>query len=107
MSTFDEREKGQEKKFAHNEELQFKANARRNKLLGMWIAEMLGKSGADAEAYAKEVVISDLEKPGHEDVVAKVRADLDAGSVDLSDHLLRKKMDELMSEAIGQIQSET
>lgn len=90
MSTFDEREKGQEKKFAHDEELQFKANARRNKLLGLWIAEMLGKSGADAEAFAKEVVISDLEKPGDDDVFAKVRGDLDAANVDLSDHLCAK-----------------
>jgi hypothetical protein len=107
MSTFDEREKGQEKKFAHNEELRFKANARRNKLLGLWIAELLGKSGADADAYAKEVVISDLEKPGDEDVFAKVRADLDAGSVDLSDHLLRKKMDEFMGEAVNQISNDS
>ncbi|MBX3496496.1 MAG: DUF1476 domain-containing protein [Parvibaculum sp.] len=105
MSTFDKRQDGFEKKFAHDEELRFRANARRNKLLGLWAAGLLGKSGADAEAYAQDVVTSDLKEAGDQDVFDKVRADFDAAGVEQSDHQLRRTMDELMEEAIRQLQS--
>ena len=78
MTTFNEREKGFEQKYKHDQDLQFKVNARRNKLLGLWAAEQMGLSGADAEAYAKQVVQADFEKPGDSDVVAKVVNDLSA-----------------------------
>jgi hypothetical protein len=105
MTTFDKREEGFERKFAHDEELRFKAMARRNKLLGMWAAEKLGLSGAEAEAYAKDVVMSDFEAPGDDDVFAKVRKDFDAKSVAQSDHQLRRTMDELLEMAVAQIKS--
>ncbi|MEM7426087.1 MAG: DUF1476 domain-containing protein [Pseudomonadota bacterium] len=107
MSSFDKRQEGFEKKFAHDEELQFKAQARRNKLLGLWAAEHLGKTGADAEAYAMEVVRADFEEAGDEDVFRKVRGDFDANSVEQSDHQIRRSMDELLETAIDQIQNET
>jgi hypothetical protein len=105
MSTFDKREEGFEKKFAHDEELRFKATARRNKLLGLWVAEKLGKSGAEAEAYAKEVVMSDFEEAGEDDVFRKVKADLDAANAGQSEHQIRRTMDELMAQAIEQIKN--
>lgn len=103
MTTFDKREEGFEKKFAHDEELQFKAGARRNKLLGMWAAGKMGLSGADAEAYAKEVVLADFEEAGDNDVFRKVRADFDAKQVAVSDQDIRAAMNELMAQAIEQI----
>ena len=103
MTTFDKREEGFEKKYAHDEELRFKANARRNKLLGLWAAEKLGLSGAEAEAYAKEVVLADFEEAGDDDVFQKVRKDFDAKTVAQSDHQIRRTMDELMEQAIDQI----
>lgn len=103
MSTFDDREIAFENKFAHDEEMQFKAEARRNRLTGLWAAELLGKSGADAEAYAKTVVIADFEEAGHEDVVRKLVADL--GSKADAD-TIRAKMDEMMSVAKDQIMKE-
>ncbi len=103
MTTFDERENAFEAKFAHDEEMQFKAQARCNKLLGLWAAEKLGKSGEEAEAYAKTVVIADMEEAGHEDVVRKVSGDL--GSLS-SDDEIRAKMTELLPEAKSQILSE-
>ena len=105
MSTFDKREEGFEKKFAHDEELRFKATARRNKLLGLWAAGKLGKTGDDAEAYAKSVVMSDFEEAGDNDVLRKVKADFDAAGVDQSEHQIRRTMDELMTEAINQIKA--
>jgi hypothetical protein len=105
MTTFDKRQEGFEKKFAMDEELQFKAAARRNKLLGLWAAEKLGLSGDEAEAYAKSVVIADFEEAGDDDVFRKVRADFDAKSVDQSDHQIRRTMDELMAQAIEQIRA--
>ena len=105
MTTFDDRRDSFEKKFAHDEELRFKAMARRNKLLGLWAAEKLGKSGADAEAYAKSVVTADFEEAGDDDVFRKVRADFDAAGVQQSDHQIRRTMDELMATAIDQIKS--
>lgn len=105
MSSFDKREEGFEKKFAHDEELRFKATARRNKLLGLWAAEKLGLSGADAEAYAKEVVVSDLEEPGDDDVFAKIRKDFDAKGVQQSDHQIRRTMEELLARAIEEVRT--
>src|SRR3978361_1053377 len=105
MTTFDKREEGFEKKFAHDEELRFKANARRNKLLGLWAAEKLGVSGAAADAYAKEVVMADFEEAGDEDVFRKVRKDFDAKGVAQSDQDIRKTMIELMAQAIDQIKA--
>ena len=105
MTTFDKRQEGFEKKFAHDEEMRFKAEARRNKLLGLWAAEKLGKSGAEAEAYAKTVVAADFQEAGDEDVFRKVRADLDAGKVEQSDHQIRRTMEELMAKAIEQIRA--
>jgi hypothetical protein len=103
MSTFDDRENAFENKFAHDEEMKFRAEARRNKLLGLWAAELLGKTGADADAYAKEVVLSDFEEAGHEDVVRKVAGDLG----DLADaDTIRGKMDELMRIAKDQLMKE-
>ena len=100
MTTFDDRENAFENKFAHDEEMKFKAQARANKLLGLWAAEKLGKSGDDADAYAKEVVKADFEEAGHEDVVRKVAADLgDKAGADE----IRVKRQELLVEAKGQI----
>jgi hypothetical protein len=107
MTTFDKREEGFEKKFAHDEELRFKANARRNKLLGLWAAEKLGISGTAADAYAKEVIVADFEEAGDNDVFRKLRKDFDAKGVAQSDQQIRQKMDELMRTAIAQIQAGT
>jgi hypothetical protein len=103
MTTFDKREEGFEKKFAHDEELKFKAMARRNKLLGLWAAGLLGKSGPDAEAYAKEVVLADFEEAGDNDVVRKVLKDLEGKGVSEQD--IRAKMAELLAQAVEQIQA--
>jgi len=105
MTTFDKREEGFEKKFAHDEELRFKATARRNKLLGLWAAEKLGLTGAAADGYAKEVVEADLEEGGDEDVFRKVRKDFDAKNVAQSDHQIRRTMADLMEQAIAQIKT--
>ncbi|WP_340151721.1 DUF1476 domain-containing protein [uncultured Sneathiella sp.] len=103
MAGFDDRKRGQEGKFAHDQEMEFKVMVRRNKLLGIWVAELLGKTGADAEAYAKEVIISDMEEKGDEDVFRKVRGDLDAANVEMSDHRIRRQMEELLASAREQI----
>ncbi len=103
MSTFDDRENAFENKFAHDEEMQFKAVARRNKLVGLWAAELMGKSGDAATEYAKTVVLADFEEAGHEDVVRKVEADLN-GIADAD--AIRAKMAELLPEAQAQIMSE-
>ena len=105
MTTFDKREEGFEKKFAHDEELKFKATSRRNKLLGLWAAEKLGRKGADAETYAKEVVMADFEEAGDDDVFRKVRKDLDAGGVAATDDEIRRIMVELMARAVEQIKT--
>ena len=105
MTTFDKREEGFEKKFAHDEELRFKATARRNKLLGLWAAEKMGLSGPAADAYAKEVVVADFEEAGDDDVFRKVRRDFDAKGVAQSDQDIRKTMVDLMAAAIDQIKS--
>lgn len=103
MSTFDDRERAFENKFAHDEEMLFKATARCNKLVGLWAAELLGKSGDEAEAYAKTVVIADFEEAGHEDVVRKLAADLG----DKSDpDTIRSKLVEMLPVAKAQIMEE-
>ena len=107
MTTFDKREEGFENKFAHDEELRFKASARRNKLLGLWAAEKMGLSGAAADAYAKAVVVADFEEAGDEDVFRKLRQDLDAKGVAQSDQDIRKAMIELMGRAVDQIKAGT
>src|SRR5262249_33510703 len=106
-TTFDKREEGFEKKFAHDEELRFKANARRNKMLGLWAAGKLGLAGADADAYAKDIVVTDLEHGGAEDVLRKLRKDFDAKGVAQSDQQIRGMMADLMEQAIAQIKAGT
>ena len=105
MTTFDKREEGFEKKFAMDEETQFKAMARRNKLLGLWAAEKMGISGDEANAYARTVVAADFEESGDEDVFRKVRADFDAKSIDQSDHQIRRTMYDLLATAAEQIKA--
>ncbi len=106
MSTFDERQKGFEKKYEKDQELQFKAQARRNRLLGLWAAELMGMKGDAADAYAKEVVKADFEKPGEDDVFDKVMSDFKAKGVGQSEHQVRRKMDELLGVAKQQIMTE-
>jgi hypothetical protein len=106
MTTFDKRQEGFERKFAHDEELRFKATARRNRLLGLWAAEKLGLSSSDAEAYAKEVIRADFAEAGDEDVFRKIKADFSSKAVTQSDHQIRRTMDELLAKAIEQIQAE-
>jgi len=103
MTTFDDRESAFENKFAHDAEMAFKAEARRNKLLGLWAAELMGKSGDEADAYAKEVIKADFEEAGHEDVVRKVAGDLGDKS---SPEEIRAKMAELLVVAKGQLVAE-
>jgi hypothetical protein len=105
MTTFDKREEGFEKQFARDEELKFKAMARRNKLLGLWAAQKLGLSGAEADAYSKEVVMADFEEEGDHDVFRKVRKDFDAKGVVQSDHQIRRTMDELLAQAVTEIRA--
>ncbi len=104
MTQFDDREKAFENKYAHDAEMQFKAEARRNKLLGLWAANLMGKSGEDAEAYAREVVKADFEEAGDEDVYRKVSGDLGEKATETE---IRTKMKELMVEAKDQIMSES
>ncbi|MDP3255002.1 MAG: DUF1476 domain-containing protein [Bosea sp. (in: a-proteobacteria)] len=105
MTTFDQRKDAFENKFAHDEELRFKATARRNKLLGLWAAEKLGKAGADADAYAKAVVVADFEEAGDDDVLRKVRGDFAEGGVALGDDEIRRVMGELLIRAAEEIQA--
>ena len=105
MANMKDRQEGFERKFAFDEELRFKATARRNKLLGLWAAEKMGKSGAEADAYAKEVVVADFEEAGDEDVFRKIRNDLDAAGVQQSDHQIRRSMEELMAQAIEAVKN--
>ncbi len=106
MSGFDDRERAEEAKFAHDSAAEFKIMARRNKLLGIWAAEFLGLTGDDVEAYAKSVVLADLEEAGDEDVFRKVRADFDDKHVDVTDTRLREQMAELLPIAREQIKNE-
>ncbi|WP_024512845.1 DUF1476 domain-containing protein [Bradyrhizobium sp. ARR65] len=103
MTTFDKREDAFEKQFVHDEEVKFKAEARRNRLLGLWVAEKLGKSGSEAEAYAREVVAAEFEEAG--DVVRKVIGDLSAKGIAVAELEIRSKMNELMPLAISQVKA--
>jgi hypothetical protein len=105
MTTFDKREEGFERKFAHDEELKFKAEARRNKLLGLWAAAKLGIAGDAANAYAKEVVAADFEEARDKDALHKVLKDLVAKGDAITEVELRAKMGDLMAEAIAQVQA--
>jgi len=107
MSSFDDRERAEEAKFAMDEAAEFKVMARRNKLLGLWAAELMDLHGADAEAYAKTVVLSDLEEAGDDDVFRKVRGDLDKAGVERTDARIRDHMAELLPVAREQVMKET
>ena len=107
MTTFNEREKAFEKKYEHDQELKFKVTARKNKLLGLWAAGLIGKSGADAEAYAKDVVMADLEKPGDSDVIEKLVKDLAAAGKPMEEHSIRKQAERLAEAAKEQLMKET
>ncbi|RMD91068.1 MAG: DUF1476 domain-containing protein [Alphaproteobacteria bacterium] len=106
MTTFEEREQGFERKFAHDEELRFKAMVRRDKLIGLWAAGEMGIAGADAEAYAKEVIKADFEKVGDDDVVEKLRRDFAAKKIDMSEHRIRRQLAHFMDVAREQIRNE-
>ncbi len=103
MNNMRDRQEGFERKFAMDEEMRFKAMARRNKLLGLWAAEKLGKSGTEAEEYAREVVRADFQEAGDDDVLRKVRGDLDAAGRSIGDAELRRTMDDLMAKAVDQV----
>ncbi len=107
MTTFDKREEAFEKKYALDEEQRFKAEARRNKLLGLWVAEKLGKSGDAATAYAKEVIAAEFEGAGDADVVRKVTGDLSAKGISVSEQEIRAKMGELTAIAVAQVKAGT
>ena len=104
MTTFDDRENAFESKYAHDEEMKFKAEARRNKLLGLWAADLMGKTGDEAEAYAREVIKADFEEAGDEDVYRKVAGDLGEAADEAT---IRARMHELMAEAKEQLMNET
>ncbi len=106
MNSFDKRKDNQEKKFAHDGETDFKAVARRNRLLGEWVAEKLGMKPEEVSAYAKTVVEADFDEPGEEDVVRKIKADFERAGVELDDRDLREKMAEFLEVATQQIKSE-
>lgn len=106
MSTFDDREKQFEAKFQHDQELQFKVSARRNRLLGEWAGGLMGLGGDELKTYAKEVVQSDFDKPGDDDVLQKVLGDLQAKKISATQHQVRKQMDDLMIEAKRQVMAE-
>ncbi|MBB3065168.1 MULTISPECIES: DUF1476 domain-containing protein [Limibacillus] len=106
MTTFDQREKVFEDKYKHDQELQFKVEMRRNKLLGLWAAELLGLTGDEANAYAREVVASDMEEPGDADLVRKVMGDFAAKGIEMSEHRLRVKLEEILGVAKQQVMTE-
>lgn len=106
MSTFDQRERDFENKYKHDEQLRFKVQARRNRLLGEWAGDLLGLSGEDLKAYAREVVQSDFDRPGDDDVLQKVYADLRGKNIDMSEHRIRHRMDELLDQAKQQVMAE-
>ncbi|HEV7251639.1 MAG TPA: DUF1476 domain-containing protein [Mesorhizobium sp.] len=106
MNNMRDRQEGFERKFAMDEEMRFKAMARRNKMLGLWAAERLGKSGAEADEYAKEVVRADFQEAGDDDVLRKVRGDLEAAGRGVSDADIRRTMDDLLAQAVQQLQQQ-
>jgi hypothetical protein len=105
MSTFDKREEGFEKQFAHDEELRFKAKARRDKMLGLWAAHLLGRSGKEAEAYADSLIVADLTTPGGEAIFHTIRGDFAAAGVHQSDHQIRRTMEELLAKATAEVKA--
>ncbi len=105
MSSFNDRERAEEKKFSLDQDLEFKAQARRAKFVGQWAAGLMGLSGPEAEAYAKSVVVADLEEAGAEDLFRKIRGDLDLHAVQLSDHQIRAKMEEALAEARASVKA--
>jgi len=105
MADMNDRKEAFERKFAHDEELKFKATAKRNRALGLWAAEKLGKTDDEAKAYALEVIEADFEEAGDEDVFRKIRSDFDKAGVQQSDHQIRRTMDELLQQAIEQIRT--
>jgi hypothetical protein len=105
MTTFDKREEGFERKFALDEEQKFKAEARRDKLLGLWVAEKLGISGDAAAAYAKEVVIADLEEAGDDDVIRKVTKDLGDKGIAVTEQEIRLKLGEFFAQAVIEVKA--
>ena len=104
-TTFDKREEGFEKQFAHDEELKFKAIARRNKMLGLWVAERLGLSGTEAENYARSIVLAEFEQGGDSAVIAKIRKDLEAKGIVQSEHQISRTMSELLAKAVADIKA--
>lgn len=106
MTTFDDRERQEETRYKHDQELQFKARNRGNKLFGLWIAEQVGLQGEEAEQYARDIVMIDFQSPGDDDIMAKARADLAAKSKEMSDHLLQKRLQEFRQVALDQIRTE-
>lgn len=106
MTTFDEREQAFENKFKHDEEVQFRVYARRAKLAGLWAAGLLGMTGDDATAYAKQMVSADFDEPSHKDIVRRILADFMAKGVDVSEHRIEKELESLLDTARLQVQSE-
>ena len=106
MALFDDRQKGEEGKFARNQDLKFRTTARRNKLFGLWLSGELGRSGESAEAYAREVIEADFERPGDDDVVEKVLADIREAGLDIDEHKVRARLKALEREAEAQVRSE-
>jgi len=104
--TFTDRQKAFEEKFKHDQELQFRVEVRRNKLLGLWAAELMGMKAEEAEAYARDVISTDLSEPGVDDIVRKILGDFQEKNIDFSEHRLRKKIDELQATAKQQIMDE-
>ncbi|MBO0732982.1 MAG: DUF1476 domain-containing protein [Methylocapsa sp.] len=103
MTTFDEREHAFEDKYAHDEELKFRAKARRDKLLGLWAADRLGRSGAEAQAYAARLIAAEMERDGAGQILKKLEADFDSAGINIPEREIRKKMDELLAVAVREI----
>jgi hypothetical protein len=106
MTTFDQREQAFEQKFGHDEELKFKARARKNKMLGLWAAGLMGKTGAAAETYARDIVMADFEKPGDHDLVHTLMHDLAAAGKPTEEHTIRRQGERFMAEAMKQVMTE-
>lgn len=107
MTSFEDREKGYETKFSRDQDMNFRVQARRDKLLGLWAADLLKITGDAAETYARDLVMLDIEEPGDQIVVDRLLADFEAKGVEMSEHLLRKHMDKIGDEAHQQIKSES
>ena len=106
MTTFDDRERAFENRFAHDEELAFRAQARRNHDVGLWGAHQLGKTGADAETYAASILMMSIAKGGSDNVVTRIHADLVKHGLGVSEHQIRRRMDEMLAQAVDHIRGE-